>query len=146
MIVKLRNVRLSYADLFVAKDFEGDQNFKYKAHFIIAPASDADKAMRDAIAQITKEAWKDKAALMLKSIENNEQKFCFRNGDLRKEEEYHDHMFVSASSKVAPTVVDRNNTVKLTQADGRPYSSDELELLSRVDTELQRMTSPAAPP
>lgn len=32
------------------------------------------------------------------------------------------------------------------KADGRPYSSDELELMSKVDTELERMTSPAAPP
>jgi hypothetical protein len=48
--VKLSNVRLSYNDLFQAKEFKaGDGKPRYSATFLVEPGSEADKAIRAAI-------------------------------------------------------------------------------------------------
>lgn len=121
MLVKLKNVRLSYPNLFEARDYEGDKNFKYSAKFLIEKGSENEAQVKKVVQAIAKEAFKDKAAAILKSIENNAQKFCVSDGDLKDGEENHGHTVISSSNKVKPTVIDRDPSVKLTQADGRPY-------------------------
>lgn len=121
MLVKLKNVRLSYPNLFEARDYEGDKNFKYNAQFLMAKGSDTEKQVRKAIKDLATEAWKGKAEALLKSIENNAQKCCFRDGDLKEQDEYAGNMFISASNKIKPTIIDRNPEIRLTAEDGRPY-------------------------
>ena len=54
MKLKLKNVRLSFPDLFEAKDFEaGDGKARYSASFLVEPGSDNDKAIEAALVEAT---------------------------------------------------------------------------------------------
>ena len=59
---------------------------------------------------------------MLKSIRGNSMRFNFRDGDEKAEYDgYADHMYIGASNKARPLVIDRDRS-PLTAQDGCPYS------------------------
>src|SRR5690349_22853105 len=66
--VKLTNVRLSFPDLFEAKEFQGDGNPKFRAAFLI-PKDDKVQigAIEAAIKVAAQEKWKTKADAIIKS-------------------------------------------------------------------------------
>lgn len=124
MKLTLNNVRLSFAQaLFEAEDYQNNGVFKFSSTFLI------DKARKDLIAEIeatirkvANEKWGAKAEAILKSIRGNSNKFCFRDGEEKPEYDGYDgHMYIKASNKARPRIVDRDNT-PLVAADGRPYS------------------------
>ncbi|MBH2996336.1 DUF2815 family protein [Serratia marcescens] len=123
MKVKLNNVRLAFPELFEAKDYKGDGKFKFSATFLIAKAHTALIAdIEAAIQKVANEKWGAKAEAVLKSIRGNSNKFCFRDGEEKPDYDGYDgHMFIKASNKARPRIVDRDNT-PLISADGRPYS------------------------
>jgi hypothetical protein len=123
--VVLQNVRLSFPDLFEPVQYQGKGAFRYNASFLVEPGSDNDKKIRTAIKEAATEAYGAKAAIQLKGMENNSNKYCYMDGNLKEYDGYADMMCLSAhrnQTQGAPAVVDRNKDVKLTAADGKPYA------------------------
>ena len=121
MKITLKNVRLSFPDLFVARPFKPGDAPKFKATFLVPKGSAQDKELNAAIRAVAKEKWGAKADNILKQITNNPNKFCYQDGDNKDYDGYEGHMAFSANNKTRPTVIDRDRT-PLTEADGRPYA------------------------
>jgi len=129
--VKLKDVRLSFPDLFNAVEFEkGDGKFRYNATFLVVPGSDNDKAVRAAIAEAAENKFGKKAAATLKGFENNPNKFCYVSGDTKSYEGYAGLMALSAHRKQSDGPVGVFDSVagadgkpaRLTGSEGRPYA------------------------
>lgn len=121
MKVALKNVRLSFPDLFTPKAFQAGDEPKYKATFLIEKGSDNEKAVEAAIKAVAKEKFASKADSVLKSIRGNPNKFCFQDGDTRDYDGYEGMMALGASNKARPLIIDRDKA-PLTAADGKPYA------------------------
>lgn len=122
MKIKLVNVRLAFSDLFEARDFNSDGNFKFSSTFLFPPNHPANKDIEAAIKKVAADKWGAKAEALLKSIRGNANKFCFRNGEEKPDYDGFDgNMYIKASNKARPLVLDRDMS-PLTAADGRPYS------------------------
>lgn len=122
MQVTLKMTRLAFAQIWEAKPFQTGATPKFNASFLFDPKSPNVKLVQDAIQQVAKEKWKDKAASTLESLKGNPNKFCFLNGNTKPEYEgFPGNLFVRSSSTKRPTILDRDKT-PLTQAEGRPYS------------------------
>lgn len=123
MIVILKNVRLIFADLHEARQFQGTGDFTYNATVVIDPVKQADqiKLMESTILKAAQEVWKNKAEATLKALKAAD-KLCIHDGNAKAEDEKFEGMFyVSARNKVKPKVVDHDPNKDLTAADGRPY-------------------------
>ena len=124
MKVKLTEVRIAFADIFVAKAI-GDGDPRHSARFIIKPKDPQVKEIDAAIEAVAKEKWKDKApAILAKIIKDGN--CCFQKSDyLDKNGEPYDGFAgmysLGAANKAKPLVIDRDKS-PLTQADGRPYA------------------------
>lgn len=133
-IVQLKNARLSFPDLFEAKQFEGQGPFSYRAAFLqpedqavyLQQADRTWKAttMAKIIEAVASEAWKTKAPAISKTIEGNPQKICWYDGALKDYDGYDGNHVLSASrgqDKGRPLVLDTDKT-PLTEKDGKPYA------------------------
>lgn len=121
--VFLKNVRLAFPELFVAKQFKGEGAPKYSATFLIEPDSQNDKNVRQAIAEVARAQWEEKTAATLKTIEGQPMKYAYVRGDLRAYDGFEGKMALSAKRKEddGPVMVlDRDASV-LTREHGRPY-------------------------
>ena len=126
----LRNVRLSFPDLWHAVEFKpGDGRPRWNATFLIEPGSDNDKAIRRAISAAARDTFGDKAAQMIKSCSGQVTKFCYIDGAMKDYDGYQDHWALAAhraaklrngSPNSAPLIIDRNKR-ELSESDGRPY-------------------------
>lgn len=124
MKVTLKNVRLSFPDLFEPKGFDNNPDKRYGANFLIVPGSENHKAIEAAIVAQAKEKFDKKADAMLASFRGNANKICYLDGNLKEYNGYEGHMYLSARRKESdgrPVVSDRNGS-PLTPADGKPYS------------------------
>lgn len=125
MDIKLKNVRLSFNDLFVAKEFKpGDNKPRFSASFIIEPGSENDKTIRDAIKAEAKETFGDKATRLLAGLEGQKNQYCYMDGNKRGYAGETDMMVLSchrAAKLGRPTIVDADRS-PLSQDDGKPYS------------------------
>lgn len=120
--VKLEKVRLSFPELFKAKEFKiGDGKPRFSAAFLVKPGSDNDKRIRQAIADAAKETWADKAAKTLKSFEGQKNQYCYTDGDLREFDGYAGNWVLASHSKTRPTVIDRDRA-PLDAESGKPYA------------------------
>lgn len=131
MKVSLKNVRLSFPSLFTASAFNEQSEPKFSATFLVEKGSDNDKAVRAAIAQVAKDKWGAKAEATLKKIENNPNKYGYRDGDDTDYDGYADHMYIRASNKVRPTVVNKDKS-QLTESDGVIYSGCRVNAIIEV--------------
>jgi len=115
-IIKMKNVRLSYPHLFVAKQGDEGGEPKYGATFILDK-----KIHAPLIAHIEKQAERVALDFFKKKIKLNRN--CLRDGnDYADKEGYGDEvMFISAKETRRPVVVDRDMT-PLTKDDSRPYA------------------------
>lgn len=127
----IKNVRLAFPDLWEATEFTpADGRPRFNATFLIEPGSDADKAIRADILARAKEAWDTDAAKKLKQLENNPNKYCYTNGDLKDYDGYKGMMVLSSHRREKDGAPDiRGNwagpdgkPVKLTQGSGKPYA------------------------
>jgi hypothetical protein len=125
MDLTIRNVRLSFPDLFFAVEYKkGDGKPRWNASFLVKPGSEADKAIRAAIEAEAKAEWGAKAAETLKSMEGQNNKHCYLSGDNKSYDGYAG-MMVLASHRAAklksgapnspPIILD-----SLAGADGKP--------------------------
>jgi hypothetical protein len=113
--------RLAFLHCFEAVSVDGGAE-QFSANLIIAPTSPAVAAIQAEEERLAKLAWGDKAAAMLAQIRAANGQ-ALKPGALKagKYEGFGGNFFVSANSKVRPTVVDRNGA-PLTAKDGRIYS------------------------
>lgn len=123
MKVQLKEVRLSFPDLFEAKPFEAGGPKRYSATFLIEPGSENDKAVQAAIKEVAKEKWGKKADATLAGIKGNSNKYCYLDGNTKEYEGYQGMLVLSSHRREQDgrvTVIDRGKT-PLTPADGKPY-------------------------
>lgn len=123
--VKLSNVRLSFPELWEARQFQaGVGKARYDSTFLVEKGSANDKAVRAAISEAATETWGAKATAQLKALSGDSGKFCYQNGDLKEYDGYEGHMALSShrnADQGPPAIVDRMKN-KLTINDGKPYA------------------------
>jgi hypothetical protein len=123
MKLKLTNVRLAFANIFVAKAVEAGQEPRFGASLLIDPATQA-----PLLAQINKEIdavalakWGAKYAPIL-AMARKTDKVCLHDGNLKAQYAgFEDMMYVSASNKMRPVAVNRD-TSPVSAEDGVIYS------------------------
>lgn len=127
--VKLNDVRLSFPNLFRAKEFKpGDGKPRYDATFLIEPGSENDKRIRAAIAEAGVETWGAKAEKTLRNLESQTNKYAYQDGDMKDYDGYAGLWYLACHSKVRPLVIDRRPKLPdgspnlLTEEDGKPYA------------------------
>lgn len=124
-IVKLENVRLSFANIFEPKAI-GEGEPRFSAVFIIDPKQKALTAALDAaIKQVATDKWGTKADGVLKKL-TDDGRVCFSRAEKTNAsgevyDGFQNRYSVTASSKTRPVVRDRDAS-PLTAAEGRPYS------------------------
>src|ERR1700744_1039392 len=124
MDLMLKNVRLSFPVLDEAEAFPGSSVKRYSATFLIEKGSEHDKMIRAAIKSEAVEKWGKKAEATLKQVENNSNKFCYRDGDLTEYDGYENHMALSSHRREKdgrPGVFDADKT-PLPPSSGKPYA------------------------
>jgi hypothetical protein len=138
--VIIHNARLSFPDLFEAKQFQGQGPFQFRSAFILDPEAsrativysptekkegNAIKVFNKVLAEVAAEKWGAKAEGFLKAaMAAGSQKCCFYDGDTKSYNGYAGNWIVSATRNQndgAPMVVDRNKR-PLTAKDGKLYS------------------------
>lgn len=128
MKVKLKRVRLSFPDLYEARQFQGEGEFRYGAVGLLDKSTKQGKAnikaVEDAILAEAKIKFKDKAEKKLAALRGNSNKFCFTDGDNIDRDGYEGHMALAARRKQSagpPLVLDVNKT-PLSEKSGKPYA------------------------
>jgi hypothetical protein len=112
--------RLAFAHVFEAVSVDNGP-LQFSANLIIAPSSPAVALIRAEEEKLAKLAWADKAPALLEQIRAANGQ-ALKPGVLKAQYDgFQGNLFVSANSKVRPTVVGRNGA-PLTQADGIMYS------------------------
>jgi Protein of unknown function (DUF2815) len=121
--IKLKDVRLSFPDLFEAVQYQGQGAFRYNASFLIVPGSANDKLIQAAIREAAEAEFKGKAAAQLASFKGNSNKMCYVSGDLKEYDGYKGMLVLSAHRRQKdgrPLVIDERKNV-LTEKDAKPY-------------------------
>lgn len=124
MKLVLQNLRLSFPDLWTAKQYNGEGPFNYGATFLL-PKNDKQvaavlKAMSDAAA----EKWGAKAAPNLAAARANPQRCFMVDGETKAYDGYAGHWALTAKraqDKGPPLVLDLNRA-PITSANGRVYA------------------------
>lgn len=121
-IVKLKEVRIAFPQLFVPKSVMGEGDPAYSATFIIRKdQKDVIEAIEKATEVAAKSKWGDKAPAMLKKLKLAD-KLPLHDGDTKSEYEgFENNYFLSARSKIKPRVVDRQAQL-LNAEDGQVYA------------------------
>ena len=131
MIVKLKNVRLAFPSIFVAKAMQPGGEPRFSATFIFAPDHPAHQEIKDVILHAAKGKWAGKWEETLKAIKAKGD-ICLRDGAEKADFDGFDgNMFVGASTKDRPAVVDRDRT-PLILADGRPYGGCQVNAIINI--------------
>ena len=127
--VILKDVRLSFAQIFRAKAFNDDDSGtpKFNCSFLIDKQKG--KAAIDMVKAAIREAAKAKWGDDIPKLKPD--KFCLRDGDNEEWDGYAGCMYVSASNPHRPTIVDRDRR-PLTEDDGKPYSGCYVNAVIRV--------------
>lgn len=121
MKVKLEKVRLAFPKLFKAEQVNGEGDPQFSATFILPKNHPNVKDIENAILQVAKEKWADKADAILKKVKA-ELKTCLKDGDLKADlEGFAGNYFLSASNKTRPYVINRDKT-QLNPDDGVMYA------------------------
>ncbi len=122
MEVKLKNVRLSFPNLWHAKEFKtGDGKLRFDASFLCEPGSENDKAIRAAIAAEAKEAYGAKWESILRGMQGNANRYVYQDGDTKPYAGYEGMWVLACHSKARPLIINRDKS-PLSEEDGRPYA------------------------
>jgi hypothetical protein len=121
MKVHLQNVRLTFPQIFEAKQVNGQGEPKFSAAFLFPRNHPQAAELAKAIEEAAKSKWGEKAAAMLQQLKASD-KLAVHDGDGKSDYDgYAGNLFINASNKVRPLVIDGNRS-PLTAADGKPYS------------------------
>ena len=123
--VMLKHVRLSFPDLFEAREFEkGDGKPRFSETLLIVPGSENDKNIRKAIETECKAKFGAKWEARMKALMGDSGKCCYRDGNAMNNEHFADHMILAAHRREkdgAPIVIDKDKSPLLPKS-GKPYS------------------------
>lgn len=113
--VVLKNVRLSFADIWQAKAFNPGSPPRYSCNFLLDKETHADqiKAMQKKMSDLATDFFNGKPPKGIKK--------CLGDGEEKAYEGYEGQMFISASSKRQPEIIDRDKS-ELVELDDKPYS------------------------
>ena len=114
-VITLKNVRLSFPQIWTAKAFNEGQTAKFSANFLLD--KDRDK---DQIADL-KKAIKQAVTVHFNGQTPTGLDVFLRDGEDKAYDGYENAMYVSASGKNRPTIIDRDRT-PLVEEDGKPYA------------------------
>ena len=121
MRILIKNARLAFPNLFQPRAGQDGGEAKFGASLILAPDNPAIKELNAAFIKIAKEKWADKGETILKGL-RAQDRLCLHDGATKSQYQgFEGNMYVSASSKLRPSVFDRNRT-PLAPEDGKPYS------------------------
>ena len=119
--VHLKDVRISFANIFDAKQVNGQGDAKFSAAFIFGKDSPAKAEVEKAIVAAANEKWGAKAGEVLKALKAAD-KLAMHDGDAKSDNDgYAGNLFVNASNKTRPLVIGTQRE-PLVAADGKPYS------------------------
>lgn len=121
MRVTLKDVRLTFPQIFEAKRVNEQSEPRYSAAFLFSRKHPSVAEIQKAILDSAKEKWKDKAADTLKYLQAADR-LAVHDGDGKSDYDgYAGNLFINASNKLRPLVID-GNRAPLTASDGKPYS------------------------
>lgn len=126
MTIRIDNVRLSFPHLFQPDAMnEGDAK-AYSADFILPPDHPQKPAIEQALRKLATDAWDDNGANILKELVDEKRVFIKpgskkRAPDGTVRDGYDGQLFISARSKVRPTLVDADRS-PLDESSGKLYS------------------------
>lgn len=125
--IKLDRVRYAFPGHWQAQAFQGDNGgqpaspAKYQGTFLMPPDHGQVKALTTLINSVGQQKWGEKWAAY-KTAMKNEQRLCLQNGDNKPDYQgFPGNLFLRASSKTRPLVLDRDGRTHLREEDGRPY-------------------------
>lgn len=119
--VQLKDVRLTFPQLFEAKQVNGQGEPKFSAAFLFPPNHPQKAEVEKAIVEAATAKWAGKAGEVLKQLKAAD-KLAVHDGDGKSDYDgYAGHLFINASNKIRPLILD-GNRAPLTAADGKPYS------------------------
>jgi hypothetical protein len=119
--VQLKEVRLTFPQLFDAKQVNGQGDPKFSAAFLIDKKHPQLAELKTAISAAATEKWGAKAGDVLKQLQAGD-KLCLHDGDAKSDYDgYAGHFFINASNKIRPLVIGPDRA-PLTATDGKPYS------------------------
>ena len=125
MAVMIKNVRLSFPDLFEAKAIEEGGKKRFSAAFLVQPNSEQAKLIESEIERVAREKWpKDFAKKLAQYKAAGNTKCCFYDGNTKDYDGYADMMVLSAHRPEAqgrPLVIDQLKA-PLQPSDGKPYA------------------------
>jgi hypothetical protein len=85
-IVQLKRVRIAFIDnLFEPAQYEGKGDFRHTATFIVAPGSENDKFVQEAILKEAQGAWNKKAESMLEDLRGDKKAFSYWKNKKQKD-------------------------------------------------------------
>lgn len=114
MKIKIQNARLSYPSLFQTASFSGEDTGKYEATFILDKVEHA-----SVIAQIKAESERLQKEEIKAKLASD--KIALKDGDETDKPELQGKMYIKASTKKRPLVINRDKT-PLVESDGVVYS------------------------
>lgn len=114
-VITVKNVRLSFPQIWTAKAFNEGQTAKFSANFLLD--KDRDK---DQIADL-KKAIKQAVTVHFNGQTPKGLDVFLKDGEDKAYDGYENAMYVSASGKNRPTIIDRDRT-PLVEEDGKPYA------------------------
>ena len=113
--IVLKNVRLSFPQIWTPKSFAQGQDPRFNANFLLDKETQADQIekLKAAINEMVADKWKGKKPGGLK--------VCIGDGEEKEYDGYENAVYVSASTKVRPVIVDQKKN-PLAEEDGKPYA------------------------
>ena len=129
--VQLNNVRLSFANIFEPKGFNGSEP-RYSASFLISKQDNENLTkVREALKNVAKLEWGNDAPKF------KENQLCLRDGDGETLDGYADHYFVSSGNKLKVAVRDLDGTDLTRQSENnnpgdKPLSGDYVNAIIEV--------------
>lgn len=120
MKLQLKNVRLSFPNLYKAVQVNNEGKPAFSASLLIPGDDPQIDAINDVIDKVAEEKWKQKAKTILATLRGGD-KVCLHNGDNKAEYEgYPGNYYLTARSYAKPLVIDRNKET-LVEESGKPY-------------------------
>lgn len=135
--MKLKNVRISFPNVFRAKAVWEDQKPKFSAVFLLDKDHPQLAEVKTEIERVAKKKWGEEAAGVLKQLKA-QNRAMLRDGSekVNAKGEIMDGfgdgvVFLNASNDKRPTVLDRDKT-PLTEEDGRPYAGSYVDAVIEI--------------
>ena len=129
--VQLKDVRLTFPQLFDAKQVNGQGDPKFSGAFLIPKNHPQIAELKAAISTAATEKWAAKAGEVLKQLAAGD-KLCLHDGDAKSDYDgYAGNFFINASNKIRPLVIGPDRA-PLTSADGKPYSGCYVNVILEI--------------